>query len=349
MSLRPLLGTVSARREDARAPDAARSSALPAADWRPSATLARLRQRACLLARIREFFARRSVLEVETPLLAPSAASEPQLHSLAVEEPMPGSGRHYLQTSPEAAMKRLLAVGSGAIYQLGRAFRGGEHGAWHNPEFTMLEWYRPGWDERRLAREALSLIAALAGVRHSATRDYRVLFQRRTGLDAHRAGLSELQEAAGVAEPSMGAESDRGALLDFLFATRVAPLLSRCRGTVLVHSFPAVQAAQAALGEEADGTPVARRFEIYLCGVELVNGYAELRDAAEQRRRFDADLAVRRRIGLPTPPPSERQLAALAAGLPPVAGAAMGVDRLVALALGERAIAPVMAFGLERA
>ncbi len=246
-------------------------------------------------------------------------------------------------------MKRLLAAGSGPIYQLGRAFRGGESGAWHNPEFTMLEWYRPGWDETRLAHEALALIAVLAGVHHSATRDYQVLFRRHTGLDAHRASLPELQAAAGALEPAMAAESDRGSVLDFLFVARVRPLLARCSGTVLIHRFPAVQAAQAALSTEPDGTAVARRFEIYLRGVELVNGYVELRDAAEQRRRFEADLAERRRRGLPTPPHCERQLAALEAGLPAVTGAALGVDRLVALALGERGIAPVMAFGIERA
>ena len=213
----------------------------------------------------------------------------------------------------------------------------------------MLEWYRPGWDERRLACEALALIADLAGVHHSATRDYQTLFGHRTELNAHCASLSQLQDVAGALEPAMAAQSDRGVLLDFLFTTRIAPVLARCRGTVLVHSFPVVQAAQAALGASADGTVVARRFEIYLRGIELVNGYAELRDAAEQRRRFDADLAERRRRGLPTPPPCQHQLAALDAGLPAVTGAALGVDRLVALALGERGIAPVMAFSSERA
>ncbi len=318
-------------------------------DWQPSATLERLRQRARLLARVRTFFSDRGVLEVETPSLSASAASDPQLHSLGVEEPLFGAGRYYLQTSPESAMKRLLAAGSGPIYQLGRAFRGGECGTWHNPEFTLLEWYRPGWDEHRLASEVLELITTLTGVRHSATRDYRQLFRRRTGLDAQNAPLPALREAASAIESALGAESDRSTLLDFLFTTRVVPLLSRCRGTVLVHGFPTAQALQATLAEDVDGVPVARRFEVYLGGIELANGYAELRDVTEQRRRFEADLTERRRLGLPEPPLCERQLAALAAGLPEVSGVAVGIDRLVALALGERAIAPVMAFGINRA
>ena len=319
------------------------------ADWRPAAGLDALRLRARLAERIRAFFAARGVLEVETPLLAAATTPEPHLASLLVA----GDPPRYLQTSPELHMKRLLAAGSGPIYQLGRAFRAGEAGRRHNPEFTLLEWYRPGLDPRGVMDEVEELLRDLLPAerfdpRPAPRSTYGELFRRHLGIDPHRAAAAELDraiEAEGLAGPGF-APGDRDGRLQLLMALAVEPRLPA--GLVFVHDFPAGQASLARLRETGEGV-VAERFEAFVDRVELANGFRELADPAEQRRRFEADLAARREAGLPEPPLDERFLAALEAGLPDCAGVALGFDRLVMLAAGADSLDQVLAFPADRA
>ena len=269
-----------------------------------------------------------------------------------------GGGRTvYLQTSPEYAMKRLLAAGSGPIYQLARAFRDGEAGRRHNPEFTLLEWYRPGFDQHRLMDEVAELLAEVAGVAGPAERlTYAEAFRAHAGVDPFADPPERLAEAARGATdgavPDLG--DDRDAWLDLLMGTVVEQRLGWSgdrRRPTFVHDFPASQAALARVRTPVPGAgpAVAERFELFVGGVELANGFHELADAAEQRRRFEADLARRRALDLPEPPVDERFLAALAAGLPDCAGVALGFDRLVMLAAGAGSIAEVLAFPAGRA
>jgi lysyl-tRNA synthetase class 2 len=318
-------------------------------DWRPTAGLPLLRLRAGLLARTRAFFAERGVLEVETPLLAASPASDPHLEALTTLPRVTGGRPLYLQSSPEFAMKRLLAAGSGPIFQLGRAFRDGERGQRHNPEFTILEWYRPGFDHHRLMDEMEELLSATLGTSPGERLTYREAFLRHLDLDPLTAGPTDVARCAakvGLAEVGGLPPEDLDGWHGLLFAHAVEPHLGHERPT-FVHAYPASQAALARL--DPDDPRVAQRFEVFVGGVELANGYHELTDAPEQRRRFEADNAERRRRGLPEVPVDERLLAALEAGLPPCAGVALGFDRLVMLAAGVEDIAEVIAFPVERA
>jgi len=325
-------------------------------DWRPTASLDTLRLRARLLATVRAFFAAREVLEVETPCLGAAAVTDPHLHSVAARLGGGGAGGPervlYLQTSPEYAMKRLLAAGSGPIYQLARAFRDGEAGRLHNPEFTLLEWYRPGFDHHLLMDEVEELVGALLGAPPSERLTYAEAFRSRAGVDPFSDPVTRLaaaaREAAGGAVPELG--EDRDAWLDLLMAVSVAPALGRGR-PAFVHDFPAPQAALARVREPTPegGPAVAERFELFVEGIELANGFHELADPAEQRSRFEADLARRRARGLPEPPIDERLLAALATGLPDCSGVALGFDRLVMLTAGAAALAEVVAFPVDRA
>jgi len=334
---------------------------VPGPSWRPTASPAALLRRAELLAATRSFFAERGVLEVETPYLAGAAATDPHLASLATRS---GEGTLYLQTSPEAAMKRLLAAGSGPIYQLGRAFRDGESGRRHNPEFTLLEWYRPGFDHHRLMDEVEELLAATLGFDPGASGrlpaerlTYREAFRRHAGVDPLTDPLERLVaaalEAAGPSEhggrgalPDLG--DDRDGWLDLLMVTAVQENLG-CGRVTLLHDYPASQAALARVRRNDDGTAVAERFEAFVDGVELANGFHELTDPQEQRRRFEHDLEIRRARGLPEVPIDEHLLAALAAGMPECAGVALGFDRLVMLAAGAESISEVLAFPMDRA
>jgi lysyl-tRNA synthetase class 2 len=315
-------------------------------DWRPTATIEALRARAEVLAAIRAFFADRGVLEVETPLLSVATVTDLHLRSLSCEPDSKDGRTLHLQTSPEYAMKRLLAAGSGAIYQICRAFRGGEAGRRHNPEFTMLEWYRPGWDHHELMSEIDELLAAVLGSRPGERLSYAEAFAAHAGVDPHHALDSELRERA-QSHASRGADDlDREELLDLLLAESVEPKLGRGRPS-FVYDFPASKAALARV--RPGDPPLAERFELFVDGLELANGYHELTDPAEQRRRFEQDLAERRRRGLPEVQIDERLLAALDAGLPDCAGVALGVDRLVMLVLGAADISEVIAFPADRA
>ncbi len=319
-------------------------------DWRPAASIVTLRRRAALLEAVRAFFAERGVLEVETPVALGRTVTDVQVASLRVEG---NAGERWLHTSPEYPMKRLLAAGSGDIFQVCRVFRAGESGRLHNPEFTMLEWYRLGFGLEQIMEETAALAAAVlqaGGVRapNVETLSYAAAFERELGCDPLSAPAQTLADLA--AEHRLAASSIAGAsrddLLDFLVAVVVGPRLGQDRLTCL-HHFPASQAALAQL--DARDPRTALRFELYAGGIELANGYVELASAAEQRQRFEADRAERQRRGLVQPAVDERLLAALEAGLPPCAGVALGFDRLAMLALGARHIDEVLAFPWRRA
>lgn len=322
-------------------------------DWLPTASIEALRLRAALYRRIRGFFDARGVLEVETPILSEAGNTDPNIESLRARFDGPtsaGARERWLRTSPEYPLKRLLAAGIGDCYELGRVFRNGESGARHNPEFTMLEWYRVGWDHHRLMDEVAELVGeALALVGRALPirkRTYAEVFLAHAGVDPHRATDEALRAALGDVRID-GTGLARDDWLDLLLTHRIEPALAASGHIELVHDFPASQAALSRI--RAGDPPLAERFECYVDGVELANGYHELVDAAEQRARFDADLVRRRGRGAVPPPADERLLAALGHGLPACAGVALGVDRLLMVLQGTVAIAKVLAFPFDRA
>lgn len=313
--------------------------------------IAALRQRAALNALIRAFFAARDVLEVETPILSAAGNTEPNIDSFHTRfsgHVDAGSPQRWLRTSPEYPLKRLLAAGVGDCYELGRVFRNGEAGGRHNPEFTMLEWYRVGWDHHRLIEETVALVrAALGLVQRTADLrvvDYRSLYQQHLGVDPFDAPLAQLQ--APLAAVRIDAEGlTRDDWLDLLMTHCIQPTFDDDSMTV-VHDWPA---SQAALARIRPGTPpLAERFELYLGAVELANGYHELNDAAEQRARFIRDHAVRAARGAVLPPLDEPLLQALP-DLPDCAGVAVGVDRLLMAMNRTTRIADVLAIDFAHA
>ncbi len=315
------------------------------AAWRPAATLEVLKLRAFLIAKARRFFDQRGVMEVDTPTLSAATASDANIESLYTEVSAGGARLLYLQTSPESAMKRLLSAGSGPIFQFARAFRDGEAGPNHNPEFLLLEWYRPGFDLGALMDEVFDLLEALMEQELSVERmPYREAFRRFAGLDPFTASfeaIAELCRRSGFE----GELDDRNAGLDLLLTQRVQPALSsRC---VFLFDFPAEQAALARI--RAGNPPAAERFELFVDGVELANGYQELTDARELRRRIEADSVRRRERGLPQVPADLALIDALEQGLPECAGVALGFDRLVGLRAGVKDIRQAMPFPIDRA
>jgi len=314
------------------------SPANAAPDFLPSASLEILAARGALLKRLRAFFDSRGFLEVETPLLSRDVVVDRHLDPLSVtlfadpREPEIGT-KLWLQTSPEFAMKRLLVAGKeklGSIYQITRAFRGGEVGPLHNPEFTMVEWYRIGDDYAAgmqlladLTKEMLAL-----GVPERLT--YREAFLRYAGIDPFE----------------NVAAADHDLHLDLLLTQKVEPHLGQDRPTIL-YDYPASQSALARIRE--DSPPVAERFELYVRGIELANGYHELLDPAVLRERNQANIELRQTDGKPQLPEESRLLAAMDHGLPPCSGCALGFDRLVMAATGAKTIQEVMAFPIERA
>lgn len=312
--------------------------------WRPSASLETLKARAELLARMRAFFAARGVLEVDTPVLSAHGTVDVHIDSLRTTD-----GR-WLHTSPEFAMKRLLAAGSGPIWQLCHVFRAGDLGRHHNPEFLMLEWYRPGFDHHRLMDEVVELLVTL-GVAPAGTVErmtWREAWLEHAGCDPFTAEMTELVRVLSTRHdpPASARDFDRDDWLDFGMGFVVGPRLGQ-QAPVLVRDFPASQAALARV--RPGPPPVAERFELFWKGQELANGFHELGDAAEQRARFEADRARRVAARRETPAYDARLLEALAAGLPPCAGVALGVDRLLMLLLGLPEIAAAMAFDYGRA
>ncbi len=316
---------------------------MPPGPWQPSTAAAGLRARAQLLRDVRGFFAARNVLEVETPLLADAGNTDPGIES---ERTADGA---YLRTSPEFALKRLLAAGSGDIFELGRVFRKAESGRHHNPEFTLLEWYRSGYSYHQLMDEAAELVLHCGRGQFDRwpqrRLSYRELFQRELGIDPLSAPADAL--AAAAAEHGIGdIELGRRQWLDLLLSHVIQPSLP-AESLTFVYDYPADQAALAKI--RPGNPPLAERFELYLGRQELANGYQELTDPDEQERRFAAENAERQRRDMPVCEIDRRLLAALRHGLPECAGVALGVDRLLMAISGAESIAEVIAFPVSRA
>ncbi len=303
-----------------------------------------------MIANIRHFFAKRGVMEVETPVWSQAGVSNPYIVSMTSEYHPPGGAAllGYLQTSPEYAMKRMLAAGSGCIYQMSKAFRDGESGRYHNPEFTMLEWYRLGFDHKQLLTEVLALLTEIADAPAPVIMTYAQAFKNSVQIDPHHVSLSVLHDClAKYQVDTVNADlQDFDLCLQLLMTEVIERQLEPNVPTVIID-FPASQAALARI--LPGDPPVAARFEVYWQGVELANGFYELSDASEQRARFQDDLAKREVLGEPLIPIDEHLLAALDYGLPDCAGVALGVDRLIMCALNAKRLADVIAFPWERA
>ncbi|WP_428772722.1 elongation factor P--(R)-beta-lysine ligase [Vibrio sp.] len=317
--------------------------------WSPTATIAQLKQRAELIHQIRQFFVDRQVMEVETPAMSHAAVTDIHLDTFMTHFVGPGyaSGRPlYFATSPEFHMKRLLAAGSGSIFQIAKAFRNEENGRYHNPEFTLLEWYRVGFDHHQLMDEMDQLLQGILNCLPAERLSYQQAFIRVLGVCPLTASMPTLKNTAAtlglsdIAEP----EQDRDTLLQLLFSVGVESKIGQ-QAPAFVYDFPASQAALAKINP--DDPRVAERFEVYFKGIELANGFHELDDGDEQLARFEADNAKRRQMGLAEQPIDHHLIAALNAGLPACAGVALGIDRLIMLALGCDHIDQVTAFPFD--
>ena len=325
------------------------------ATWRPSATWDTLRARARLLGVARAFFAARDILEVDTPAIGRHGVTEPHIASIGVRLTARPDTPHFLQTSPEYALKRLLATGGPDLYQLGKVFRDGELGRLHQPEFTLVEWYRRGISLDEIIAETCGFIAELMSAGghgagpHVERHAYADLFQAKLAIDPLHAPLAELRAAArqriGPLTDALAVQlgDDRSAWLDLLMSHVVIPDLPAAALSV-IHHYPAAQAALARL-DPADPR-VAERFEVFYGGLELANGYRELTDAREQRRRFARDLQRRETAGAPAMTADPALLAALEHGLPDCCGVAVGFDRVVMCALDLDSIEETLSFAL---
>jgi elongation factor P--(R)-beta-lysine ligase len=316
-------------------------------DFRPTANWTNLRLRANLLRKLRDFFHTRGFLEVETPLLSADTVIDRHLDPFSVQ--LGAEPTCWLQTSPEFAMKRLLGAGAGAIYQVTRAFRRGELGPLHNPEFTIVEWYVPGHDMSRGMQLLGDLCDELLKLGPAEQISYREAFLRYAGIDPHASdtpGIRAAAESCDICIPVGIRDDDRDGWLDLLLSERVGPRLGIDRPTI-IFDYPASQAALARVRDE--GLPVAERFELFVAGVELANGYHELLDPAILIERNARSNAERRRDGKPRLPEESRLLAAMESGLPSSAGVALGFDRLVMLAAGATHLKEVIAFPFDRA
>ncbi len=314
--------------------------------WQPTATIEQLRQRAVIVARIRQFFSERQVLEVDTPAMSHATVTDVHLHTFQTEFVGPGyaDGRKlYFMTSPEFHMKRLLAAGSGCIYQINKAFRNEENGRYHNPEFTMLEWYRVGFDHHKLMDEMDALLQVVLNCAQAERFTYQQAFIDVLGVCPLEASMEELKEAAAklglrdIAEP----EQDRDTLLQLLFSVGVECKIGQ-QVPAFVYDFPASQAALAKINQR--DPRVADRFEVYFKGIELANGFHELDNPQEQLKRFEQDNFKRLEMGLTPQPIDHHLISALESGLPECAGVALGIDRLIMLAIGCDHIDQVTAF-----
>lgn len=312
-------------------------------DWQPTASLEAIKLRAGLYRQIRDFFQRRQVLEVETPVLSRAGNTDPHIESLLVADP---SG--YLQTSPEFAMKRLLAAGSGSIYQLCKAFRKGEAGRRHNPEFTMLEWYRVGFSYQQLMDEVAQLFTMALGERPVEKLSYRQVFLDHLAIDPHVATREQLAALTDKHANYDGGGDDKDTLLDLLMSHVVEPGLGQ-GGFTFIYDYPATQCALAKVAEDEQGVRVAQRFELYIEGTELANGYQELTDPQQQQRRFVADNEKRVQDGAQAVLIDQRLIQALQSGLPECAGVALGIDRLLMLMQQDDNIRNLIAFPQDRA
>lgn len=317
--------------------------------WQPSADIQHLLDRAKIIAEIRQFFTERGLLEVETPVLSEFGVTDLHLSTFNTEFIAPfgeQSKTLWLSTSPEYHMKRLLAAGSGPIFQISKVFRNEEAGNRHNPEFTMLEWYRPHFNMHRLINEVDDLLQQILDCPPAESLSYQFAFQEYVGLDPLSATRQELVEMARKHHFMADENEDRDTLLQFLFSEVVEPQIGQERPVAIYH-FPSTQAALAQVSSEDQR--VSERFEFYYKGLELANGFHELTDAREQRRRFEQDNRQREKHGLPIRAIDERFLAALEAGMPNSSGVALGIDRLVMVALGCSHINEVISFAVDNA
>lgn len=319
--------------------------------WKPSAPIANLLNRAIIMRQIRRFFIERGLLEVETPAMSQATVTDIHLVPFRTRFIKPGASGGislYLITSPEYHMKRLLSAGSGPIFQLSRSFRNEETGRYHNPEFTMLEWYRPYYDMYCLMNEVDALLQKILNCDSAETISYQQVFTRYVGIKPLSADKEQLYKAAVQWELGEAASirDDRDTLLQLLFSMVVEPNIGRDKPTFVYH-FPASQASLAKISTE--DYRVADRFEVFFKGVELANGFCELTDVREQRQRFKQDNRKRVAMNLTEQPIDENLLAALAQGMPECSGVALGVDRLVMLALKVDRLSDVIAFSVEHA
>lgn len=315
-------------------------------DWKPSAPLQNLQQRAQTIAKIRDFFAERDVLEVETPSLAGTTVSDVYIESI-VADVIDGGERkkRFLQTSPEFFMKRLLASGSGSIYQIAKAFRQEEKGSRHNSEFTLLEWYRLDYSLEDLMTEVEELMKGLVANGAIPRYTYRELFQEYMQIDPFEISLSDLKKLADSTIELEGSALSKTDYLQLLLATVIEPKLPEY---CFIYDYPAEQAALATLAQDQSDCTVARRFELFGRGMELANGYLELRDGTEQRARFESDNVLRKEKGLEIREVDEKLIAALDEGLPSCSGVALGVDRVMMLLTDAVNISEVISFDSER-
>ncbi|WP_336937892.1 EF-P lysine aminoacylase EpmA [Acinetobacter modestus] len=318
--------------------------------YQPTCSIEALKARAEMYQKIRQFFADRKVLEVETPVLSQAAVTDVHLASVQVQRHIHGKlNTQYLQTSPEFPMKRLLASGSGAIYQICKVFRDDEHGRKHNSEFTMLEWYRPDLDLKGLMHETADLLEVCLAHRFGEVRpyilSYKHAFQDRLDINPLQASLKQLKETANRVGLNLDLGNDRLGYIDLLFSHFVEPSLG-FDAPVFLTDFPPEMASLAKVKTDEDGELVAARFEVYIEGLELANAYDELLDAKVLAERFDADNIERAQQGLPVIPTDQHLLAALP-HMPECSGIALGIDRLLMVAMNKMKIDQVIAFPAE--
>lgn len=320
-------------------------------NWPPCASIDTLKARSLFIMKIRQFFFDRNVLEVDTPSMSQACVTDIHLHSFTTRFIGPGFASGvplYLVTSPEFHMKRLLAAGSGPIFQINKAFRNEEAGRYHNPEFTMLEWYRPDFDHHALMDEIECLLQELLNISDIEKISYQQIFIKTLGICPLKSTLKELKKVARKLDLSSISEQEQNkdTLLQLLFSMKIEPVIGQNK-PIFVYHFPASQAALAKLCPQDN--QVAARFELYFKGIELANGFYELDDANEQQHRFEQDNRKRKSEGLSEQPIDKNLIAALEHGLPDCAGVAIGIDRLLMIALNKTTIDEVIAFPIERA
>lgn len=321
-------------------------------NWQPTADIETLKRRAQLLADVRLFFVERNVLEVETPILSSAAPTAPYLDSFQTDfTPLGTQERypHYLQTSPEFTMKRLLAAGSGSIYQIAKVFRNGESGRQHSPEFTILEWYRPELSFEQLMEEVDALLQKTAKTKPAVKFTYHQAFQQYLKINVFECEIEDLKQLAKIHVD--GADENwsmgRDDWLELLLSQVIEPKLAELKTPVFIYDFPASQAQLAKVIEDELGNLIAKRFELYAGGMELANGYDELLDADELYHRFEQDNQQRKQQNKPVMPIDKNLLAAMEAGLPQCTGVALGLDRLMMLDLNKQKIEEVQTFKFE--
>lgn len=321
-------------------------------DWQPSASLDHLKRRAQFLTEIRRFFYQRDVLEVDTPILSHAAPTAPYLDSFTTEYIAAGGQKTpcYLHTSPEFAMKRLLAAGLGDIYQIAKVFRNGEKGRHHSPEFTMLEWYRPSLNYHQLMAEVDDLLQSVVGLPAAVKLSYQQVFSQYLAIDVSDVSEQQLKQFAICKITSLPDDwqADKDGWLELLMSELIEPQLALSGQPYIIYDFPASQAQLAKLHRSDDGAVVAARFEVYARGLELANGYDECLDANELSQRFAKDNLIRQRQGKAMMPMDQNLIAAVNAGLPACTGVAIGVDRLLMLNLGVNDINAVSSFRFEQ-